>query len=96
MDIKYAVFSVSMGEPSFGKRQTARMRKPGKQEPRRIQEDKAPLWFPVAEINGLQHNANAKFIFRKTPSSYTTDDISVGDKSGIKRASQKATATILI
>lgn len=96
MDIKYAVFSASMGEPSFGKRQTARMRKPGKQEPRRIQEDKAPLWFPAAEINGLQHNANAKFIFRKTPSSYTTDDISAGDKSGIKRASQKATATILI
>lgn len=96
MDIKYAVFSVSMGEPSFGKRQAARMRKPGKQEPRRIQEDKAPLWFPVAEINGLQYNTNAKFILRKTLSSYTTYNISAGDKSGIKRTSQKATATILI
>lgn len=79
-----------------GKRQVARMRKPGKQEPRRIQEDKAPLWFPVAEINGLQDNENTKFIFRKTSSSYTTDNILDRDKSGIKGTSQKATATIVI
>lgn len=85
-----------MGETSFREKTSSQDEKARETRAKKNPGRQGSIMVSSGRINGLQYNENTKFIFRKTPSSYTTDNILDRDKSGIKGTSQKATAIIVI